>query len=120
MNGTHALRRNLAGLIAAMAAAACLLLMMLAPSGASAAESPYCGGWLGSYGSCNGASRLLWGVQGWGDQASVCVGTSYYENTACSSGGGHYAYAPQAYRVQGPWIQNNSGVNNLVHGIAYQ
>jgi hypothetical protein len=120
MIGIQSLRRSVAAAVAGMAVAACFLLTMLSPAGAQAAESPYCGGWLGSFGSCNGLSRWLWGVQGWGDHASVCVGTSFYESTACSSGANHYAYAPQKYQYQSPWIQNNSGINNLVHGIAYQ
>jgi hypothetical protein len=106
--------------LAAALVALCLALVLILPSGAKAAESPYCGGWLGGLQSCWGAPRTLWGVQGWGEQHSVCVGTSAYVNTACSSGGGHYAYAPQPTQYVYPWIQNQGGGNNLVQGIAFQ
>ncbi len=100
-----------------------LLLLLGSSSGAKAETlSSYCGNQtLAGYESCWGAQRTLYAVYGWGDQHSVCVGTSAYTNTVCSSGAGAGAYAPVGTTdYLWPWIQNNAGGSNRVHGVAYQ
>jgi len=56
-------------------------------SKAEAATSAYCNNQtLGSYGYCVGAARKLYALDGWGDQHSVCVRTTYVGPGACSGG----------------------------------
>jgi hypothetical protein len=114
------LRLNVRMIVGGVLLAALVAVLLALPVGANASQSPYCGTWLGSLESCFGASRTLYAVQGEGEQHSVCVGTSNYENVGCSSGPGHYVYEPEATAYVAPWIQNNATGSNLVHGTAYQ
>jgi hypothetical protein len=103
-----------------LAIAALLILPVVAPQAANAAESPYCGGWLGAKTTCSGAARWTNAQYGSGQQGSVCVGNGY-SGAACSGGPGQGIYKPVGATInQEPWISNNmwSG-NNLVQGIAF-
>jgi hypothetical protein len=90
------------------------------PASAEASTSPYCGGWKSAWQDCTGALRYLYQTYGWGDQASVCVAVAPGYGTACSSGAGNGVYSARldTNHYVDPWIKNNSGGNNYVHGVA--
>jgi hypothetical protein len=92
------------------------------PAAACAGTSSYCGGWLGAAPAyCYGAQRTLYAVEGSGDQHSVCVGVSQGGNVTCSSGPGAGTYNALGVTASFiPWINNQGGSANLVHGTAYQ
>jgi hypothetical protein len=115
--------------VAILAVAAVLLLAT--PRSAQANYNTYCGGQTVSgwqYGAqrCNGASRWMYAVLGWGDQTSVCVGASYGVGAggsvpqACAPAGvGAYSNWGTNYYLS-PYIVNQSQWNStVVHGIAY-
>lgn len=112
--------------LAALVAAALLLLPLGSPSQAQAGVSPYCGGYIaGPWGQCTGASRTMYAVYGWGDQAGVCVSaispSAGLLGGSCSSSAGTGVYRPFGGNYYWtPWIQNNSGKVNTLHGVAYQ
>lgn len=127
MQIAHSVRaRGRIALAALVAAAALLLLPLGTPSQAQAAYSTYCGGYVAQpWSSCTGASRSMYAVYGWGDHAGVCVsGVSPAAGLIggyCVGGAGQGVYRPfpDTYYWK-PWIQNNSGKVNTLHGIAYQ
>ena len=110
----------------AVATLATCLLLLGSPTDARAGVSNYCNNYtLGGWAACSGAARTLYAVYGWGDQRSVCVWAAVPPggagpNSACSGGAGQGAYAPQPQAWLIPYISNNSGVANTVHGVAYQ
>jgi hypothetical protein len=106
--------------LAAIGSVVALAIAVL-PATASASTSPYCGGWKGPWGGCEGAGRQLYQVYGWGDQASVCVYIVHSTGYSCSSGAGSGVYSGQLpFNVTDiPAIKNNSGVNNFLHGVAF-
>jgi hypothetical protein len=117
--------------LAILAAFAALLLAT--PRSAEAGTNSYCGnqavsGWAYGVGAnrCNGVSRQLYAVYGWGDQTGVCVGASY------GVGGGASVPEACAPATQGaysnwgtsfplsPYIYGTSQWNStVVHGVAY-
>jgi hypothetical protein len=112
--------------VAALALGTVLIALLLVTTPkAEAAPTAYCGNvTLGAWGQCTGAARTFNAVYGWGDQAGVCVsaiiGGVRYAG-ACSGSAGTGAYNPlPGYYYAVPWIENNSGVTNTVHGVAYQ
>lgn len=104
--------------------AASLLVLILGlisgPASAQASTSNYCGGWLSAGKICEGSARYLYQTYGWGDQGSVCVSVVLYMGPTCSSGAGAGVYSGQigSNVWATPWIQNNSGGSNFVHGVA--
>lgn len=91
------------------------------PASSQAATSSYCTGWLGAWGNCSGAARVLYQTYGWGDQGKVCVSINGW-GYQCSSGAGVGVYSD---RYPGNWynnpsIANTTGGSNFVHGIALQ
>lgn len=107
-------------LAAFLAIAVLLALLLVKPPAASAAEHPYCGGWLAAKTTCNGPSQWFNAQYGSGNQGSVCVGNGY-SGAGCSGGPGQGIYRPVGATInQVPWISNNmwSG-SNLVQGIAF-
>jgi hypothetical protein len=110
------------GLSAAVAVLLCLILSVASPSGAKAETiTGYCNNQVkGAFETCWGEARTLFRVYGYGDQHSVCVGTSAYTYSACSGGPGKGVYAPVGYTAWlYPWIQNNAAGSNRVHGVAF-
>ena len=109
------------GLLSGIAAIAMFLILLVAsPQHASATESPYCGGWLGSQATCYGAKRTFNAVYGSGQQHAVCVGSSQGGNVTCSGGPGQGTYdALGGWVTSSPWIQNKGFSSNLVQGIAF-
>lgn len=104
----------------ALAIAMFLALFGTSPRSAQAAETPYCGGWLGAKLTCAGAARWFNAQYGTGQHGSVCVGNGQ-SGAACSGGPGQGVYHPVGIMIHAqPWISNNmwSG-NNLVHGITF-
>lgn len=109
-----------AGLLVAIA----MVLFASAPE-ARASTSPYCGNvTLQANQDCTGALRRLYAVYGWGDQAGVCVSAWIGLNLVaqkCTSSAATGVYNPFPGTYDGkPWIKNNSGRTNTVHGVAYQ
>ena len=105
-------------------AAACAVLAMAAAvtqaSPAKASTSTYCGGSLGGYLACTGEKRWLYQTYGWGDQGSVCVSIVEYPVYACSAGAGSGVYSGNVGSnvFKYPYIRNNIGSPNFVHGVA--
>jgi hypothetical protein len=100
--------------------AALLLGLITGPATSQASTSPYCGGNLGPRGYCVGATRWLYQAYGWGDQAGVCVAVWEHTVRACttSPGTGVYSANVGSNVWALPYIDNNSGVTNYVHGVA--
>jgi len=100
-------------------AAAAMIAAIALPAQANASTSTYCGGWKSPWQECTGGSRPMYQPYGWGDQASVCVGIGGWTGPSCSSGAGAGVYSGKMYAniTTYPWIKNNSGGNNYVHGV---
>ena len=106
--------------LAALVSLVALAAVVALPAAADASSTNYCGGWKSAWQDCTGGSRQLYQTYGWGDQASVCVGVAPQYGVACSSGAGAGVYSQsldQNYNSS-PWIKNNSGGDNYVHGVA--
>jgi hypothetical protein len=119
MEGTHS-RPAKIGLIAALIVAIMSLTALFA-SGASASETPYCGGWLAPKHECGGAPRWFNGQYGTGAQGSVCVYNGVYGGSCSTNvpGSGVYVPLPEVIYAA-PGISNNmSCCNNLVHGTTF-
>jgi hypothetical protein len=122
MQSTIRLRAVGVGVLGAVAVVLLYVALMGSASKSAATVSPYCGNQtMGAGATCAGAARNLSGVNGWGDQHSVCVGTAETGGpTACSGGPG--AGVTQNYggfAVRTPLIKNNGGSANTVHGVAF-
>ena len=118
---TTVLSRKAKSTLVLMASVLALTLALIAgPASAQASTSNYCGGWLGGGQSCEGSARYLYQTYGWGDQGSVCVSVVGWMGPTCSSGAGAGVYSGQigSNVFAAPWIQNNSGGSNFVHGVA--
>lgn len=118
---TNALTRKAkAGLVLIGAVLALTLSLMSGPASAQASVSNYCGTWLGGGQICEGAARSLYQTYGWGDQGSVCVSVVGWMGPTCSGGAGAGVYSGQigsnVWAI--PWIKNNTGGSNFVHGVA--
>jgi len=106
--------------LAALVSLVALTTAVAVPTVADASTSTYCGGWKSPWQECGGNYRSMYQAYGWGDQGSVCVGVGGWTGVSCSSGAGAGVYSGRlnsnvtAY----PWIQNYSGGNNFVHGVA--
>jgi hypothetical protein len=126
--------RSVSAFAVALAILAVLAALLLAtPRSADAAVNDYCGnqtvsGWAYGVASnrCNGASRQLYAVYGWGDQTGVCVGASYgvgggaSVSEACApTGQGAYSNWGTTFDFS-PYIYGTSQWNStVVHGVAY-
>lgn len=106
--------------VAALGLVVALAFAVALPSAADASTSTYCGGWKSPWQECGGTSRPLYQTYGWGDQASVCVGIGGWTGLSCSSGAGAGVYSGELISNVNsyPYIKNNSGGNNFVHGVA--
>jgi hypothetical protein len=116
---SHAIRqpRILLALIGSISA---LWIGLGSADQAQAAWSNYCGGAVSSGQTCIGAKRWLNKTYGWGDQAGVCVGIVEFAIEGCTSNAGTGVYSAglgtDVYKY--PYIRNNSGGSNFLHGIA--
>jgi len=118
---TTALNRRARLLLMLMGSLVALSLGLISgPAAAEASTSNYCTGSLGASKECVGSSRWLYQTYGWGDQASVCVSITYWMGPTCSAGAGAGAYSGRIgqHVYSSPWIKNNSGISNFVHGVA--
>lgn len=90
------------------------------PGSAQAATTTYCAGNLGASQTCVGERRWLHQTYGWGDQAGVCVGIVEIPGEGCTSSAGTGVYSPNTGSnvFKYPYIRNNSGKTNFVHGVA--
>ncbi len=116
-------RGKLKGALVAGAALSALCVLLLLPTGATASWSGYCeNNKLNGHELCVGASRVLHGEFGWGDQHSVCVKNTH-DTEMCSSGPEAGVYNPidssSIFWISAqPWIINNAAGWNYVHGLA--
>jgi hypothetical protein len=121
--------------LGAVLLAACFTFLVGATSQARA-DTPqaYCPGvHLGAWGRCEGASRWLDRVYGWGDEHGVCVYFSLFEgggplqgSNTCTPYQDTGVYSPYdqvneepGFAVLYPHVNNNSQYKNTVHGIAF-
>jgi hypothetical protein len=106
--------------LAAIGAMVALGIAVAQPATADA-YTEYCGGWKSGGQECWGGARSLYQTYGWGDQGPVCVSISGYFGPSCSSqaGAGVYSGAMWTNVWATPWLKNNSGGNNFVHGFAF-
>lgn len=112
---------------AALAAAACILTCLFGyqlskPGEANAGTYGYCENVvLGPHGYCLGGTVRMYQAYGYGENASVCVAAEPYSGTnRCSGGPNQGVYSgtvPPEQETAVPWIRNNAGVSNRVHGI---
>jgi hypothetical protein len=102
--------------------AALCIGMTSGPDSAHAATSTYCTGWQNPGGFCSGAPRTLYQTYGWGDQGGVCVAPHLGWPRGCTSSAGTGVYSPRLSQPSylNPYIANNSGGANFVHGVALQ
>ena len=112
-------RKTKATLVLMASVLALTMGLLSGPASAQASTSNYCTGWLGGGSICEGAPRQLYQTYGWGDQGSVCVSVVLWMGPTCSSGAGAGVYSGQissnVYAT--PWIKNNIGGSNFVHGV---
>jgi len=118
---TTALTRRGRLLLMLFGSLAALSIGLISGAGsAQAATSTYCAGNLSANRTCTGERRSLHQTYGWGDQAGVCVGIAEIPGEGCTSSAGTGVYSPNtgANVFKYPYIRNNSGITNFVHGVA--
>jgi hypothetical protein len=113
--------RTKAVVILAAAVLAICVGLLVASAPPANADSPYCGGDVGAHGTCYGAARWMNALYGSGNQHSVCIGTTNYTGTTCSSGPGQGTYNPlgSGNEYGQPWILNQGWSVNRVYGYTY-
>jgi hypothetical protein len=113
---------------AVLAAGACMLTCLLGyqlsrPGEAQAGTHGFCENVVlpARNGYCLGGPVNMYQAYGWGENASVCVTAEPYSSTTrCSGGPNQGVYSgtiPPESQTAVPWIRNNAGVANRVHGI---
>jgi hypothetical protein len=120
---TTALDRKGRLLLMLLGCVAALSIGLTSGSGsAQAATSTYCAGWQNPGGFCSGSPRTLYQTYGWGDQTGVCVAVHLGWPRGCTSSAGTGVYSPRLASPSylNPYIANNGGVSNFVHGVALQ
>lgn len=105
--------------------ASLILALAISPASSRAyTVSNYCNNTtLESFQYCEGVSRTMYAVEGWGDQHSVCVYVEGYYGEwyrMCSGGPGEHVYDSFGNFTGKPGIQNHASGTNVVHGRAYQ
>jgi hypothetical protein len=117
---SHHLSRRLTALAGGLAislATLCVWLTLFAPA---ASANKYCGGQhLSNFEYCRGVERNLTGVEGYGEQHSVCVGIDAISGH-CSGGPHQIArFVWGEVIFTDPWIEDNAKGETVVYGETF-